>query len=165
MTGLPRMTTRKKADVRMEDVDTQGMLTDKESLGTTFVPSNDGVERYADSGAESDYGEGSDSDRYSRSNRGLNPYGRGASGVWARGSMGKMQAVAVRLGMMPNPGEFGGWDSDSLGGWAGGWGNDDGIREHESLDFDPVQFLSFPPLVCMWVRRWTRRLGQPGRSE
>ena len=145
------MTTRKKADVRMEDVDTQGMLTDKESLGTTFVSSNnDGVERYADSGAESDYGEGSDSDRYSRSTRGLNS-GRGSSGVWARGSMGKMQAVAVRLGMMPNPGEFGGWDSDSLGGWAGGWGNEDGIREHESLDFDPVHLPSSPPLLHLGV--------------
>jgi len=49
-----------------------------------------------------------------------------------------MQGVAVRLGVMPRPGEFGGWDSDSLGGWAGGWGNEDGKREHESLDFDPV---------------------------
>lgn len=127
----------------MDDVDTEGMLSDKESMSTTFVSNtNDGVERYAESGQGSDYGEGassySDSDRHSRSNRGLNSYAGGKSGSWVRGKMGAMQGVAVRLGVMPRPGEFGGWDSDSLGGWAGGWGNEDGKREHESLDFDPV---------------------------
>jgi hypothetical protein len=139
------MLPKRRIEVRMDGDDDAAMQN--ESMSTTFVTNHDGIDRHSDSGHDSDW-EGdhgqfqfNDPDLRDMSPgiRGSKSFMRGRSGVWVRGRVSALQSWAIRFGIMPRAGDFGGWDSDSLGGWAGGWGNEDGVREHDSLDFDVVR--------------------------